>query len=456
MPGCARSVRWLIPLLLILVSFSITAEARDADLRLRPNDGLPGEAITARGKDFAPNATGTIAWGDLSASFGEFTANDEGDFEVTITVPDLPPGTYAVSAITPDQVATDEFEIEAPEAPPPVDSSRPAATPPALPNPGDEIPFAPNACLSPGQREVAVTDAAGLTAALADAQPGDRISLADGTYPGNFVAAVDATSDASIALCGSRSAVIDGGDWGASGYALHLTGDYWTVSSITVTNAQKGVMADSVNGVVLDGIEVHTIGHEAVHFRTHSTDNVIQHSDIHDTGLDNEKFGEGVYLGTAVSNWPKYTNGEPDRSDRNQVLANRIWNTSSESIDIKEGTEGGLIAGNTFDGSQLSGADSWVDVKGNGYLIVDNNGTSSPQDGFQTHVIDDMEWGRNNVFARNTAIVNGAGVGFYIHQPEESGNTVACSNVVEGAADGFTNLPGGCTETAAARKALPG
>ena len=46
----------------------------------------------------------------------------------------------------------------------------------------------------------------------------------------------------------------------------------------------------------------------------------------------------------------------------------------------------------------LSGADSWVDVKGNGYLIVDNLGPHSPQDGFQTHVIDDMEWGRNNVF----------------------------------------------------------
>ena len=95
-------------------------------------------------------------------------------------------------------------------------------------------------------------------------------------------------------------------------------------------------------GVVLDGIEVHTIGHEAVHFRTHSTDNVIQRSDIHDTGLDNEKFGEGVYLGTAVSNW-----------DRSTPMANRIgatatgcWATGSgtrrsESVDIKEGTEGG-------------------------------------------------------------------------------------------------------------------
>ena len=32
------------------------------------------------------------------------------------------------------------------------------------------------------------------------------------------------------------------------------------------------------------------------------------------------------------------------------------------------------IAGNAFDGSGLSGADSWVDLKGNGYLIVDNHG----------------------------------------------------------------------------------
>jgi hypothetical protein len=174
---------------------------------------------------------------------------------------------------------------------------------------------------------------------------------------------------------------------------------------------------------------------------------VIQRSDIHDTGLDNEKFGEGVYLGTAVSNWERYTGGEPDRSDRNRVLGNRIWNTTSEAVDVKEGTEGGAVIGNVFDGTGLSGADSWVDVKGNGYLIQGNLGVNSPQDGFQTHVIDDMEWGRDNLFAGNVATVNGPGVGFYIHQPEETNNVVACDNVVAGAAAGFTNIPSGCTET---------
>ena len=247
----------------------------------------------------------------------------------------------------------------------------------------------------------------------------------DGDYP------------APIALCGTRSAILDGG---ASGYALHLQGDHWTVSGITVTNAQKGVMADGVTGVVLDGIKVHTIGHEAVHFRTNS-------SDVHDTGLDNEKFGEGVYLGTAVSNWERYSDGEPDRSDRNRVLGNRIWNTTSEAVDIKEGTEGGEVIGNVFDGSLLSGAGSWVDVKGNSYLVQGNLGVNSPQDGFQTHVIDDMGWGRDNVFEQNVATVNGPGVGFYIHQPEETNNTVSCDTTVTGAAGGLTNLPAGCSET---------
>ena len=210
-----------------------------------------------------------------------------------------------------------------------------------------------------------------------------------------------------------------------------------------------GVLAVGVTGVVLVGLVVSDIGHEAVHFRAFSTDNVVQFSDIHDTGLDNEKFGEGVYLGTAVSNWPKYSNGEPDTSDRNRVLYNRIWNTTAESVDVKEGTAGGVVAGNVFDGSGLVGADSWVDVKGNGYLIVGNEGITSPQDGFQTHVIDDMEWGRHNIFAANVATVDGPGVGFYIHQPDESANLVLCDNVVEGAAGGVTNLEEGCAEASA-------
>lgn len=61
-----------------------------------------------------------------------------------------------------------------------------------------------------------------------------------------------------------------------------------------------------------------------------------------------------------------------------------------------------MVRGNNLDGSSLTGdPDSWVDVKGNGWLIEENSGANSTQDGFQTHEILDG-WGTDNVF-RNTA-----------------------------------------------------
>jgi Right handed beta helix region len=295
------------------------------------------------------------------------------------------------------------------------------------------------ACPFAGDRKVDVASVAELEAALADAQPGDRIQLADVTYEGTFVAEHDGTIEQHIWLCGTRNAIIDGGDF-EDGYALHLTADYWIIQGITITNALKGVMLDGANRNVLDSIAVHAIGHEGVHFRTHSSDNIITNSEIYDTGLKKEKFGEGVYIGSAVSNWERYTDGKPDESDRNMVLRNHIWNTTAENIDIKEGTSNGIIDGNILDGSKLTGADSWIDVKGNFYVVIGNTGTNSPEDGFQTHVINNLDWGRHNSFDRNIAEVNGDGFGFYIHDPETSGNTVFCNNEVTAAGKGFANV----------------
>jgi hypothetical protein len=411
------------------------AAADEPDLRLRPNDGPVGTTSEARGRHFSPGASGSILWDADGSELATFTANDDGEFTVSFVIPEAPGGEYIVSATSGSETATDDFEITGDDSPPPMTSTATIDSPPMLPS----SPVA-SSCPTDAKRTVDVSDAVELTNALAAAQPGDLIQMADGNYLGTFTAAASGAEDQRIALCGSRAAVIDGGDVG-NGYAFHITGDYWTISGITVTNALKGVMADDADFTRILGISVHDIGHEGIHFRTNSSDNVIQDSEVYNTGIKRDKFGEGIYLGSAVSNWGKYTNGEPDRSDRNQVLRNRIWNTTSESIDIKEGTTGGLIEGNQFDGSALAGADSWVDVKGNDYIIRNNTGMNSPLDGFQTHVIDDMDWGQNNLFEGNVADVNGDGYGFYIHDPETSGNIVSCGNVVNGAAKGFANQP---------------
>lgn len=286
-----------------------------------------------------------------------------------------------------------------------------------------------------------VHDASTLRAALLEVAPGDEIRMADGVYTGRFVIDVDGTAAAPVTLTGSRAAVIDGGGT-ASGRAVQLEADHWRLVGFTVTNGQKGIMALGANHTVVDDVRVHHIGDEAIHFRDHSSDNVVRNSEISDTGLREPGFGEGVYFGQAQSNWP---DGQPDHSDRNSAIGNHFGPyVRAEAIDIKEGTTGGEVVGNTFDGTGMTGAnyaDSWMDVKGNRYLVADNRGTTALRDGFQTNVILDG-WGRDNTFRANTADVRGPGYGFNIRLVggDALGNVVCDDNTVTGAESGVSNV----------------
>ncbi|MFF4400496.1 hypothetical protein [Streptomyces sp. NPDC001480] len=286
---------------------------------------------------------------------------------------------------------------------------------------------------------VEVGDTRSLEDALDGAMPGDVIHLADGRYEGKFTAKAAGTADKPVWVCGGPGAVIDAGGV-KGGYAFHLDGaDYWRLIGFTVRNGQKGVMADKVQHAVIQGLTVEQIGDEAIHLRDFSSDNVVRDNTVRGTGLRKPKFGEGVYIGSADSNWCTVTHCKPDNSDRNVVSGNHISATTAEAVDIKEGTTGGIVTRNTFDGSALSGShdDSWVDVKGNRWTISFNTGSHSNEDGFQTHEIRDG-WGKDNTFKGNVAHVDGPGYGF--HFTPVNGNKLTCDNKATGAAEGLANV----------------
>ncbi|MFF3093685.1 right-handed parallel beta-helix repeat-containing protein [Streptomyces cyaneofuscatus] len=245
-----------------------------------------------------------------------------------------------------------------------------------------------------------VSTAAQLKSALTTVSPGDTIRLADGTYTGNFKATRPGTSGARIILTGSSRAVLTAG----GGYGLHLNGaSYWTVHGVTIKGGQKGIMADTATGVVIDSVTVHDLDMEGVHFRKSSRDGVLKNSRIYDTGQNGRGMGEGVYVGTA--------NDLSDRSDNAQILNNTIGpDVRGENVDIKEGTTGARIIGNTFDGNGLTGAnydDSWVDVKGNDVLVEGNRGSRTTNNGYETHT-QQSGWGCGTVFRNNTSNLSGA------------------------------------------------
>lgn len=316
----------------------------------------------------------------------------------------------------------------------------------------------------PGGNPVAVSNAEQLKAALANAKPGDTITMADGTYSGQFNSTKSGTAQAPITLTGSRKAIINGGSIG-SGYTFSLgtknsanTVSYWKLSGFSLTGGQKGIMLDNVQNSLIDNISVQNIGHEGIHLRNFSSNNKVQNSTITKTGQDDQRYGEGLYVGTAQSNWDTFSQGKPDRSNNNQLIGNTISYTGAESIDIKEGTHDGLIKGNSLDGTGMcydttadcNFADSLIDMKGEGWTIADNNASKVrvtwkasgvESDAFQVHVISQGESegsGDNNIFNNNT-IDAVMGYGFNV-QSKATGTVVTCDNKVTNAGKGFGNV----------------
>ncbi|NII51558.1 right-handed parallel beta-helix repeat-containing protein [Frigoribacterium endophyticum] len=332
-------------------------------------------------------------------------------------------------------------------APAPVPAPAPAPTPAPAPVPVAS-PAPPASSTSPvatpAATTVTVSTSAGLTAALAAARPGQTIALRDGTYTGTFRAAADGTAGQPIRLTGSRAAVLTTGSV-SKGYGLHVTGDRWIVSGLTVQTAQKGIVLDGSSGTVVEGVDVGRIGDEGVHLRTNSVDVTVRGSSVHDTGLRKAGFGEGIYVGSAVSNWGSVmgSSSTPDRSDRAQIIGNTISDTAAEGIDLKEGTTGGVVSGNVFRDAGRSGensADSWVDVKGDGYLVTANSGTGTKLDAFQVHVI--SGWGRGNSFRDNTVLGGVPGYEVWV-QKGAVGTVVVCRTAGTRAGAGLTN--GACS-----------
>lgn len=280
-----------------------------------------------------------------------------------------------------------------------------------------------------------MSSVAELESALAAAQSGTVIELAAGTYERDggdrWQATADGTKTEPITLRGPRSAVLSS-DGITGDYGLYITGDYWHIEGLSVANATKGIVLDGSTGTLISDVDVGNIGEEGIHFRKCSSDGILQKSTVHDTGMKKPQFGEGVYVGSAKSNWSEYAcDGGQDKSQRVRIEENTFTHIAAEGADLKEGVDSGTLRGNTFIDTGYSGensADGAIDVKSNGWLIENNvirDPTGAAEDGIQTHSVFEG-YGTGNTFRGNR--IEGDWPGFGIGLNPKLGNVVDCTN----------------------------
>jgi hypothetical protein len=281
-------------------------------------------------------------------------------------------------------------------------------------------------CTAYAARTVTCQTTAQITAALADAQPGDHIIVKAGTYtssgstsismpagtvtPWFFSQAEGTKANPVIFESEDRAhpAVLEGGSIN-SGYVFWLTGDYWEIRNFEFRTAQKGVVLDSASNCLLRRLDVHNVGDEGIHLRNGSSYCVVESCSVHETGLVESGYGEGVYIGSDNGKWDVYNKDCNFNTITGCVLGPHV---TAEHLDIKEGTLNTVVEYCTFHGTGISGsnsADGFIDAKGNNDCIRYNAGyrenNSAIANAFQVHQ-QVAGWGIADTFIHNTVYLD--------------------------------------------------
>ena len=241
-----------------------------------------------------------------------------------------------------------------------------------------------------------------------NAKPGDIINLKQNTtYYGNLeINNINGTENNMIYILGDNTSTIDGGDNSKSRIITLKNCSYIYIGKnpsnisnnnngegFNIKNGQKGLYISNCNNIIIQNLNVYDIGMEGIHLLNESCFCLIANNKVYNTGLFNPDYGEGLYCGTAVSNWSSSSRtpeliGKPDKSDNNIFEYNYCYNNTGENIDIKEGTRNGIVRYNFFNGNKLkndNSADSWIDIKGQNWEIYNNKMEITLIDGIQTH-----------------------------------------------------------------------
>ncbi|CAN0020458.1 unnamed protein product, partial [Ectocarpus sp. 8 AP-2014] len=207
-----------------------------------------------------------------------------------------------------------------------------------------------------------------IASALAEAGAGDTVVLADGTYNEAIVTVQGGESGNPLIITGGRGALVNAGEDGKVVYVQH---SWVTLEGFSVDGkisdddkaesyVDKCVFVEGpstsgderLEGFVMQDVSVQNCGDECVRLKSFVvgaviSDNVIQDCGVRDFVYGNDgKNGEGIYVGTSSTQW----SDGPDECNDNTITGNTITPNGNECVDVKEGSTGTIVEGNTCSG----------------------------------------------------------------------------------------------------------
>ena len=76
------------------------------------------------------------------------------------------------------------------------------------------------------------------------------------------------------------------------GFILHITGSYWIIDNNKIAYGGKAIVLENASHNIFRNLEIFSIGSQGINIRARSSYNLFQDCYIHNTGANNNLFGD--------------------------------------------------------------------------------------------------------------------------------------------------------------------
>ena len=187
----------------------------------------------------------------------------------------------------------------------------------------------------PTQAEtIIVNNGDNLDKILNAAKGGDTILVKGGRYEQVYLSGKKFTKQKPLIVRGDNSGTVTvSGNIVSKGSALEIKNcSYIIIEGITLTNAMWGIYVKNSEHILLKNNRIFKTGQEGCHVGRSSKYIDIIGNEIHNTGLFNSKWAEGIYIGSGSYSGSNF----PDNCENIWIENNHIYETgNAEGINVK-------------------------------------------------------------------------------------------------------------------------